>query len=601
MIGQKLNKRYTITARLGKGGMGTVYRASDEQTGQEVAVKVIASELALNPEGLERFRREGEALRQLDHPNIVKFLEAFQQEDQVILVMEYVSGGSLHDLLLQGRLPVDRVLQISLDLCDALIRAHRLNIIHRDIKPENVLLTQNGIPKLADFGVARLNEDTRMTRSGTQVGTPYYMSPEAWEGKALNFQADIWSLGVLLFEMLAGQVPFGGDTPLAVMNKIFTSQPPDLKRLRADVSPGLVKIVGRMLTRDKKRRYQTMREVAVDLERGQQSTTPRPAEYVVKDVKKIDWGAVGSPVKDSFKKILASLKSTFAGVISFSGKAGIFALVLVLLVFLSISLFANFVNNPLIFAAETANDVSIYSYDVNDRNISVIDVGGGKNWDPIMDLNGNIYFTSHRDGKAEIYRLIDGKVERVTNTKGKFESWGPALSTTGVLYFTSNRDGKAEVYRRTDEATERVTHTEGSFESWGPALSATGEIYFTSNRDGKIEIYRRIDEKSERVTNTKGNFISWGPIVSATGEIYFTSNRDGKVEVYRRIEEKTERVTNTEGSFKSWGAVLQGADVYFTSNRSGQMEIYLLGSDAIGIFNIEGWTGFLDDERSPGY
>ena len=271
MIGQTLNNRYTITARLGKGAMGIVYRATDTQTGREVAVKVISSELVVDPEILERFKREGETLSKLKHPNIVGFMDAFQYDEHYVIVMEYVSGGSLYELIKAGPLPIERARQIALDLCDALIRAHRLNIIHRDLKPENILIDEDGTPKLADFGVARLSEGTRMTRSGTQVGTPYYMAPEAWEGKHLDAQADIWSLGVILFEILTGQVPFGGDTGAAVMNRVLTTSPPDLKKLRVEVPSSLVKIVSRMLARDKKRRYQTMREVAVDIERGQSS------------------------------------------------------------------------------------------------------------------------------------------------------------------------------------------------------------------------------------------------------------------------------------------------------------------------------------------
>lgn len=267
MIGQTLNNRYTITSRLGKGVMGMVYRATDTKSGKAVALKIISSELIIDPDMLERFRREGEALSKLKHPNIVGFIDAFQHDENYVIVMEYVSGGSLYELIKVGPLPIEQVRQIALDLCDALIRAHRLSIIHRDLKPENILIDQDGTPKLADFGVARLSEGTRLTRSGTQVGTPYYMSPEAWEGKTLDAQADIWSLGVILFEMLTGQVPFGGDTGPAVMNKVFTSPSPDLKKLRADVSKSLAKIVSRMLTRDKNRRYRTMREVAVDLER----------------------------------------------------------------------------------------------------------------------------------------------------------------------------------------------------------------------------------------------------------------------------------------------------------------------------------------------
>jgi formylglycine-generating enzyme required for sulfatase activity/tRNA A-37 threonylcarbamoyl transferase component Bud32 len=278
MIGQTLRNRYFISTRIGKGAMGTVYRATDTKTGQEVALKVIYSELAVDPAMLERFKREGDALRQLKHPNIVEFVDAFEHDEQYVIVMEYLSGGSLFDLLLEGSLPIERVRQIALDLCDALIRAHRLNIIHRDIKPENVMMNQNGTPKLADFGLARLSHDTRMTRSGTQFGTPHYMAPEAWEGKTLDAQADIWSLGILMFEMLTGQVPFHGDTPLAVMNKVFTSQPSRIKKLRSNLPPSLVKIIRRMLARDKKQRYQTMREVAVDLERNQAAPLPISAK-----------------------------------------------------------------------------------------------------------------------------------------------------------------------------------------------------------------------------------------------------------------------------------------------------------------------------------
>jgi serine/threonine protein kinase len=210
-IGNVLHDRYTLTARLGKGAMGMVYRADDKQTGQAVAVKVIARDLAFEPDMLERFRREGEALRQLRHPNIVGFVDMFQHEEQQVIIMEYVPGGSLFQLIKQGPVPLDRARSIALELCDALTRAHHLNIIHRDIKPENVLLAEDVTPRLTDFGVARLiGEGTRLTGTGTQVGTPYYMSPEAWQGQHLDGQTDIWSLGVVLFEMLAGQVPFGG-------------------------------------------------------------------------------------------------------------------------------------------------------------------------------------------------------------------------------------------------------------------------------------------------------------------------------------------------------------------------------------------------------
>ncbi|MEK7276216.1 MAG: serine/threonine-protein kinase, partial [Chloroflexota bacterium] len=318
MIGQTLNNRYEITAAIGKGAMGEVYRATDKQTGGDVAVKLMAGQLAFDADMVERFRREGEALRQLRHPNIVglvdtflhenrpasvggqadgnavtfvdtppkespqaavggpaggdalTMVDTFPRESRQVIVLEYVPGGSLHALLKrEAPLDIPRVRQIALDLCDALIRAHRLNIVHRDIKPENVLMAEDGTPRLTDFGVARLVGDaTRLTGTGTQIGTPYYMSPEAWEGEQLDAQSDIWSLGIMLYEMLSGQVPFGGETMAAVMNKVLTAPLPDLRSVRPEAPDGLVQIIERMLTRDKSARYQSMREVAADLERG---------------------------------------------------------------------------------------------------------------------------------------------------------------------------------------------------------------------------------------------------------------------------------------------------------------------------------------------
>lgn len=268
MVNQTLNNRYSINTLLGEGGMGRVYLGADSQTGEQVAVKVISPKIEFDSQMIERFRREGEALRQLRHANIVAFVDMFLHEEQHVIVMEYVSGGSLHKLIESGPLPIDRVVRIALELCDALARAHHLNIIHRDIKSENVMIAPDGTPKLTDFGLAHLaGESTGLTHTGAYMGTPKYMSPEAWEGKVLDGQTDIWSLGVVLYEMLTGQVPFEGETMAAVMNKVLNASFPDTQALRPEAPPGLVKIVGRMLTRSKARRYQTMREVALDLER----------------------------------------------------------------------------------------------------------------------------------------------------------------------------------------------------------------------------------------------------------------------------------------------------------------------------------------------
>jgi predicted ATPase len=276
---------------LGRGGMGAVYRGTDIHTGEFVAVKALDPHVvARDPELLERFIREGEALRQLNHPNIVRMVAAVEEQGHHYLVMEYVPAGSLRDLLEATRpdrfsgnlsgLSTARAVEIALDLADALTRAHRLGILHRDLKPENVLLAGDGTPRLADFGLARLAASSRLTQSGMLMGTVDYVSPEACEGEQADERSDIWSFGVMLFEMLAGCVPFSGDTFVARLNAILTQPVPDLGQLAPGVPDGLADLVYRMLEKDPQQRIPSVRLVGAELEallKGREAVAPARA------------------------------------------------------------------------------------------------------------------------------------------------------------------------------------------------------------------------------------------------------------------------------------------------------------------------------------
>ena len=260
--------RYQQESLIGHGGMGDVYRGTDTHTMQSVAIKRLHQDIVReNPDIVDRFRREGEALRQLNHPNIVKILDAVEEDGKQYLVMEYVGGGSLRDLLdEQSRLPMEAVLNIALDLADALTRAHRMNIIHRDIKPDNVLLAEDGTPRLTDFGVARLGNRSRLTQTGSVIGTYAYLSPEACNGLELDERADIWSFGVMLFEMLTGRVPFQETSTAAILTAILTKPAPDLQRLRPGAPPALIDLIYRMLEKDRDRRVSSVRLIGAELE-----------------------------------------------------------------------------------------------------------------------------------------------------------------------------------------------------------------------------------------------------------------------------------------------------------------------------------------------
>lgn len=287
--------RYQLGNLIGRGGMGHVYRAVDLYTGEIVAVKQLHKTIvAENPDLVDRFQREGEALRQLDHPNIVNVMATIEEDGTHYLVMEYVSGGSLRELIDdQGRLPVVGVLNIALDLADALTRAHRLNIIHRDIKPDNVLLAEDGTPRLTDFGVAHLGNRTRLTQTGSVIGTYAYLSPEACHGLELDERADIWSFGVLLYEALAGRLPFQETGTAAMLTAILTKPAPDLNRLRPDLPPALVDLIHGMLEKDRDRRISSVRLVGAEIE-----AIIRGLDTPLRDL--VFGGAAGAPDRSRF-------------------------------------------------------------------------------------------------------------------------------------------------------------------------------------------------------------------------------------------------------------------------------------------------------------
>jgi non-specific serine/threonine protein kinase len=253
--------RFQITELLGTGGMGEVYAAWDQRDARKVAVKRLRRFIAADPELVRRFAREGAILRTVAHPNIVNVLAVVEDPEGPHIVMEYVPGGTLLGRLeKEPRQPVATVLELALDLSDALARAHRLGIIHRDVKPANVLLAEDGSPRLGDFGVACMRGGERADR-GALIGTLPYLAPESWDGEDPDVRSDIWSLGVMLYEMLAGQRPFEASNAGLLFASIVTSDPPDLTELRPDVPAPLARVIGRMLEKDPARRMASVREL----------------------------------------------------------------------------------------------------------------------------------------------------------------------------------------------------------------------------------------------------------------------------------------------------------------------------------------------------
>jgi len=263
----RLCERFEVNELIAEGGMGRVYSGLDLHTGERVAIKCIrTSHAAEHPESLLRFAREAEILGRLAHPNIVRRIAMVEAEQRWHIIMEYVPGGSLRDLLRGSpRLPLGRSLQIALEVADALARAHHLGVVHRDLKPENVLLAADGTPRLSDFGLARGLESS-ITRSGVLLGTLAYVSPEALSDGEVDARADLWALGVILFEMLSGERPFKGRSTVAVLSAILYRQPPRLSELCPDVPAALLDLLRRLLEKAPLHRVKSARQVGAELE-----------------------------------------------------------------------------------------------------------------------------------------------------------------------------------------------------------------------------------------------------------------------------------------------------------------------------------------------
>lgn len=251
---------FKLVAELGKGGMGKVYRARQLSLNREVAVKLLPANLAKTPGYIERFKREARSAGQLVHPNVVQVIQVGETEQQHhYIVMEFVDGPTVHALIKQKkRLPEKEAVEIMRQVTLALREAHRLNLIHRDIKPANIILTKGGIAKLADFGLARQEEDNSVTRTGILMGTPHYISPEQARGqKDLDIRSDIYSLGATLYHMVVGEVPFVGETTTATILKHLEEDPVPPKEHNPEISAGLNAVILKSLAKNKEDRFES--------------------------------------------------------------------------------------------------------------------------------------------------------------------------------------------------------------------------------------------------------------------------------------------------------------------------------------------------------
>jgi serine/threonine protein kinase len=300
MIGQTIS-HYLTLSKLGEGGMGIVYKAEDTKLRRTVALKFLPQHAE---ENRERFLREAQAAASLNHPNLCTIFEI--DEEHGFIAMEFVEGPSVKDKIAARPLPLDEALDIAIQACTGLQAAHERGIVHRDIKPANLMLTAQGQVKIMDFGIAQMSDRTRLTKPGASVGTAAYMSPEQTQGHPTDRRTDIWSIGVVLYEMLAGTVPFPGQTDAACTYSIVHTEPQPLTALRSGLHLDLDRIITKALRKDPRDRYQNAEDLMVDL----RHLSGRP---LAATERKRDWKA-----KRGWKVIVpaAAVMALFAGFIA---------------------------------------------------------------------------------------------------------------------------------------------------------------------------------------------------------------------------------------------------------------------------------------------
>ncbi len=256
---------YRIVEKIGAGGMGEVYLADDTELNRQVALKFLSLHLCQDADCRARFKREAQAAAKLNHPNIVTIYEVSEFNGRPFFAMEHVEGQALSELIKQGDCPLDKVIDLSLQICEGLQEAHKAGITHRDIKPANILVSQSGRAKLVDFGLASVAGADKLTKEGSTLGTIGYMSPEQVQGKATDHRSDLFSFGVVLYELISCKPPFKSETPAATMNAIAQQTPEPLARYKASVPDELQRIVSKLLQKDPALRYQTAADVISDL------------------------------------------------------------------------------------------------------------------------------------------------------------------------------------------------------------------------------------------------------------------------------------------------------------------------------------------------
>ncbi len=641
LIGKTIGP-YRIIKHMARGGMADVYLAEDIELQRQVVIKLILPHLAADETFVARFQREGQTTAQLEHPNIVRIYTTGRLADgRPYLVMQYISGGSLEDKLVamnaeNTRLSVVAALDMTRQIAAALHAAHQAGIVHRDLKPSNILLTENDKPIVTDLGIAHYAGGTRLTQTGSVLGTPHYMSPEQAGGKSLDGRSDIYSLGVILYELLASQRPFIGNSPIAVLHQHIYEPPPPLTTIRPDLQSPTYQVVDKALQKDPAGRFQTAAAMVAALDhamaaeqRFSTSTTPVDKIYPPAAIPTIIDTAPAKERRKPWLWLLPLLLLLAVGLFWMSQRSWQFTIgsaaseasineelpVIIAetpsptpsatAVLPTATQESKVTISPtqtpqpaptpispepqIIFESNRDGDYDIYRMDVDGRNQQPLTVNDTSDENPKVSPDGQrILFQSERDGNREVYVMdIDGRNQtRLTFDPGKDQvpTWSPDGSQ---IAFASDRSGNLNIHTMQADGSNVRQLTFDDLYSGHPSWSINDEIAFNAGTvAGRTwEIYV-MDSEGQNVRQLTDNGVSdWSPEWSPDGRsilyLHSLSKTDEAAIFIMNTNGSDQRLLHTTDAYE-WGAhwTLDGSYILFTRDQGNTNAIYKM--DAFG-------------------